>query len=170
MTSAASPSANQTSASAASTTSGSSTPQSGAVPAQLPVRSYASATKTASSTPPAAAGASAPNAKSTESSVNGSGPTAQGGSQPATNGVSDHGRKPSMVISATGSSGYTQNGGPVTRGRAVEHRSAVPDCRCSRRARGQPRDRGRPLSFADSPAHCQRRTPAINCSDSRQRP
>jgi translation initiation factor 4G len=114
MTSAASPSANQTSASAASTTSGSSTPQSGAVPAQLPVRSYASATKTASSTPPAAAGASAPNAKSTESSVNGSGPTAQGGSQPATNGVSDHGRKPSMVISATGSSGYTQNGGPVS--------------------------------------------------------
>jgi translation initiation factor 4G len=114
MTSAASPSANQTSASAASTTSGSSTPQSGAVPAQLPVRSYANATKTASSTPPAAAGASAQNAKSTDSSVNGSGPTTQGGSQPATNGVSEHGRKPSMVISATGSSGYTQNGGPVS--------------------------------------------------------
>jgi translation initiation factor 4G len=113
MTSAASPSANQTPASAASTISGSTTPQTGAVPAQ-PLRSYANAaTKTASSTPPAAAGASAQNAKSSES-VNGSGPTAQGGSQPATNGVSEHGRKPSMVISATGSSGYTQNGGPVS--------------------------------------------------------
>lgn len=118
MTSAAPSSAQQTPASA-SANSGSTTPQSGAVPAQLPVRSYANATKTASSTPPAAAGASS-NAKSTESPVNGSGPTAQGGSQPAQNGVSsgapsssEHGRKPSMVISATGSSGYTQNGGPV---------------------------------------------------------
>ena len=115
MTSAASPSAQQT---PASTTSGSSTPQSGAVPAQPPVRSYANATKTASSTPPAAAGASTQNAKSSESPVNGAGQAAQGGSQPAPNGVSngaaEHGRKPSMVISATGSSGYTQNGGPVS--------------------------------------------------------
>lgn len=113
MTSATPSSAQQTPANA-SATSGSTTPQSGAVPAQLPVRSYANATKTASSTPPAAAGASASNAKSTDAPVNGTGPTAQGGSQPATNGVSsEHGRKPSMVISATGSSGYTQNGGPV---------------------------------------------------------
>ena len=41
----------------------------------------------------------------------------QGGSSPAVNGMpngnSEHGRKPSMVISAQGSSGYTQNGGPV---------------------------------------------------------
>lgn len=120
MTSAASPSAQSNPAASASTTSGTTTPQSGAVPAQPPVRSYANATKTASSTPPAAAGASTSNAKSTESPINGTGPAVQGGSQPAINGVStgapsssEHGRKPSMVISATGSSGYTQNGGPV---------------------------------------------------------
>lgn len=40
--------------------------------------------------------------------------TAQGAPQAAANGVShDHSRKPSVVISATGATGYTQNGNPV---------------------------------------------------------
>ncbi|WPH02167.1 Hypothetical protein R9X50_00502200 [Acrodontium crateriforme] len=93
-------------------------PSSGAVPAQLPVRSYANATKTATQTPPTAAGASAQNAKSTNSPVNGTTPMAQGGSQAANttavpNGTADHGRKPSVVINASGATGYTPNGGPV---------------------------------------------------------
>jgi len=103
-------SANKAPTAASATTS----PLSGAVPAQLPVRSYANATKTASPAPPPPAGASAQNAKSTESPVNGTNPMAHGGSQPnGTPALADHGRKPSVVISASGASGYTPNGGPV---------------------------------------------------------
>lgn len=95
--------------------SGTTSPLPGAVPAQPPARSYASATKTASQVAAAPAGASAQNAKSTESPVNGANATAHGGSQP--NGTSnnnvDHGRKPSVVISASGASGSIPNGGPV---------------------------------------------------------
>ena len=104
-------------------TSDTTSPLSGAVPAQLPVRPYATATTTA--TPPPSAGASAPaqNAKpAIDSQINGA--MAQGGSQPITsnnnpgpNGTpashADHGRKPSVVINASGASGYTPNGGPV---------------------------------------------------------
>ena len=102
--------------------SGTTSPLSGAVPAQLPVRSYASATKTATQTPSTPAGASAPaqNAKPTsETPVNGADPMAQGGPQAVSavpNGTPnsvEHGRKPSVVISAAGASGYTPNGGPV---------------------------------------------------------
>ena len=96
-------------------------PLSGAVPAQQPGRSYASAI-TATQTPPTPAGASAPaqNAKPvSESPVNGTPQMAQGGPQVVSsvpNGTpssSEHGRKPSVVISASGASGYTPNGGPV---------------------------------------------------------
>ncbi|KAK5169473.1 uncharacterized protein LTR77_005449 [Saxophila tyrrhenica] len=93
---------------------------SGAVPAQLPGRSYASATKTASpaSTTPAGAPAPSQNAKpSTESPVNGATSMAQGGPQAASaapNGTpTEHGRKSSVIISAQGASGSTPNGGPV---------------------------------------------------------
>ncbi|SMQ49013.1 unnamed protein product [Zymoseptoria tritici ST99CH_3D7] len=116
------PASSQNSASAASharnssNNSGTTTPSSGAVPAQLPVRSYASATKTA--TPPTSVGASAPpqHAKSAaDSQMNGN--MAQGGSQPTHNGIangsSDHSRKPSVVINASGASGSYPNGGPV---------------------------------------------------------
>jgi translation initiation factor 4G len=101
--------------------SGTTTPLSGAVPAQLPGRSYASATKTATTTP-SPAGVSAPtqNAKlPTESPVNGANSMAQGAPQAAPtvpNGTpthTEHGRKPSVVINASGASGYTPNGGPV---------------------------------------------------------
>ncbi|KAK5125672.1 hypothetical protein LTR85_011946 [Meristemomyces frigidus] len=94
--------------------SGTTSPLAGAVPAQLPVRSYANATKTASPAPPTPAGASAQNAKSTDTPVNGANAMAQGGSQP--NGASahaDHGRKPSVVINASGASGQIPNGGAV---------------------------------------------------------
>ncbi|EME77413.1 uncharacterized protein MYCFIDRAFT_205490 [Pseudocercospora fijiensis CIRAD86] len=94
---------------------------SGAVPAQFPARSYATATKTA--TPPTLAGASAPaqNAKPTpDAHMNGA--MAQNGSQTA-NGAptgsansTDHGRKPSVVINASGASGNYPNGGPVQNG------------------------------------------------------
>ena len=123
MTSAIPPSAQtQPTTNAAPASPGTTSPLPGAVPAQLPVRSYANATKTATQTPPTPAGASAPaqNAKSTtESPVNGVNPMAQGGSPAASavpNGTpnhADHGRKPSVVISAAGTSGYTPNGGPV---------------------------------------------------------
>lgn len=102
-----------------SLSTGTTSPQSGAVPAQHPVRSYATATKTA--TPPTSAGASAPaqHAK-TASDTQMNGGSAQGGSQPnnsAMNGHgSDHGRKPSVVISASGASGSYPNGGPVQNG------------------------------------------------------
>ncbi|CAK4030499.1 Eukaryotic translation initiation factor 4 gamma [Lecanosticta acicola] len=97
--------------------SSTSSPLSGAVPAQHPVRSYATATKTA--TPPTSAGASAPaqNAKpAADNHMNG--PAAQGGSQPAhTNGMNgDHSRKPSVVINASGATGQYPNGGPVQNG------------------------------------------------------
>ena len=105
----------QLNANANATASGTTSPLSGAVPAQLPVRSYANATKTASPAPPPPAGASAQNAKSTESSVNGASPTAHGGSQPnGTSAHADHAKKPSVVINASGASGYTPNGGPVS--------------------------------------------------------
>ena len=106
---------------APSIASDSTSPLSGAVPAQQPGRSYASAI-TATQTPPTPAGASAPtqNAKSvSESPVNGATQMAQGGPQAVNtvpNGTpssSEHGRKPSVVISASGASGYTPNGGPV---------------------------------------------------------
>jgi translation initiation factor 4G len=96
---------------------------SGAVPAQLPGRSYASATKTATpnTSTPAGASSAAQNAKpASESPVNGANPMAQGGLQAGNtvaNGTpnsGDHGRKPSVVISASGASGYTPNGGPVS--------------------------------------------------------
>ena len=108
---------------ASSAVSGTISPLSGAVPAQLPVRSYANASKTATQTTPTPAGASAPtqNAKSaTESPVNGANAMAQGGSQAASavpNGTpshAEHGKKPSVVINASGASGYTPNGGPVS--------------------------------------------------------
>ena len=104
-----------------SAASGTTSPLSGAA-GTAPVRSYATATKTATPTPPTPAGASAPaqNAKSaTEPPVNGANAMAHGGSQAASsvpNGTpnhSEHGRKPSMTISASGASGYTPNGGPV---------------------------------------------------------
>ena len=105
---------------ASTAASGTNSALSGAVPAQLPGRSYASATKTASNISSTPAGASAQNAKpSTESPVNGANPMVQGGSQAAStvpNGTTnhtEHGRKPSVVISASGASGYTPNGGPV---------------------------------------------------------
>jgi translation initiation factor 4G len=96
---------------------------SGAVPAQLPGRSYASATKTATpnTSTPAGASSAAQNAKpASESPVNGANPMAQGGPHAGNtvpNGTpnsGDHGRKPSVVISASGASGYTPNGGPVS--------------------------------------------------------
>ncbi|QIW95143.1 hypothetical protein AMS68_000661 [Peltaster fructicola] len=86
---------------------------SGSVPAQQPARSYASATKTAS-----AQSANTPSSHhAQDSSMNGS-MTAQGSVQPAINGnipngTSDHSRKPSVVISASGASGHIPNGGPV---------------------------------------------------------
>nr|POE89770.1 hypothetical protein CFP56_20239 [Quercus suber] len=93
---------------------------SGAVPAQHPAaKSYASATKTATNISPAAAGASANNAKLGDASVNGANTMAQGGSQAANtgsgpNGMVDHSRKPSVVISASGTTyNNTPNGGPV---------------------------------------------------------
>lgn len=101
-----------------------SSPLSGAVPAQLPVRSYASATKTAtpaSSTPAGASSSAAHNAKpASDSPVNGANSMAQGGPQTGNtvpNGTpnsGDHGRKPSVTINASGASGYTPNGGPVS--------------------------------------------------------
>ena len=112
------------SGSAPAAASGTSSPPSGAVPAQLPGRSYASATKTASTSSFTPAGASAPssNAKpSTESPVNGANAMAQGGPQAASaaaNGnpsnSTEHGRKPSVIISASGASGSIPNGGPVS--------------------------------------------------------
>ena len=105
-----------------SATSGTTSPLPGAVPAQLPVRSYASATKTATQIPSTPAGASAPsqNAKpASDTPVNGIEAMAQGGPQAAStvpNGTPnhvEHGRKPSVVINASGASGYTPNGGPV---------------------------------------------------------
>jgi translation initiation factor 4G len=111
----------QSASSAPTIASSSNLPQSGAVPAPLPGRSYASATKTASTSSFTPAGASAPsqNAKpTTESPVNGATPMAQGGPQAASavpNGTpaTEHGRKPSVIISASGASGSTPNGGPV---------------------------------------------------------
>lgn len=108
-------------ATASTAASGPTSPLSGAVPAQQPGRSYASAI-TATQTPPTPAGASAPaqNAKSvSESPANGAPQMAQGGPQAGAtvpNGTpsnTEHGRKPSVVISASGASGYTPNGGPV---------------------------------------------------------
>jgi len=105
---------NATSASNANAASSTTSPLSGAVPAQLPVRSYANATKTASPAPSAQAGASAQNAKSADTPVNGANTMAHGGSQPnGTPAHMDHGRKPSVVISASGASGQIPNGGPV---------------------------------------------------------
>ncbi|GAB7363586.1 hypothetical protein MBLNU230_g4157t1 [Neophaeotheca triangularis] len=114
---------------ASSTASGTTSPLPGAVPAQPQARSYASAaTKTASHAPSASqAGASAPqqNAKqSTESPVNGSTQMQQGGSMVAnSNGLpngtsshSEHAKKPSVVINASGATGSTTNGGPVSSG------------------------------------------------------
>nr|POF18509.1 hypothetical protein CFP56_63053 [Quercus suber] len=124
MTSVIGPSApNQPNASttpSAATTSSPTNFTSGAVPAQHPAaKSYAHATKTATNIPPAAAGASANNAKSGDASINGANTMAQGGSQAANNGTTpngnvDHGRKPSVVISASGTT-YTNtpNGAPV---------------------------------------------------------
>ncbi|KAK1067928.1 hypothetical protein LTR74_006020 [Friedmanniomyces endolithicus] len=118
MTSAISPSVQQPphAISATPTASGTTSPLPGAVPAQLPARSYATATKTASPAPPTPAGASSQNAKSTESPVNGGTPTAHGGSQPngTTAAQAEHGKKPSVVISAAGASGTIPNGGPVS--------------------------------------------------------
>ncbi|KAM3421408.1 hypothetical protein BST61_g1802 [Cercospora zeina] len=107
----AAPTANTPSATTATTTS--SLPQ--AVSSQPAVKSYAHATKTA--TPPTSAGASAPAqnaAKSNDAQLNGS--MAQGGSQPPNHGASngtDHTRKTSVVINASGASGSFLNGGPV---------------------------------------------------------
>ena len=113
----------QEQASAPSTATDSTSPLSGAVPAQQPGRSYASAI-TATQTPPTPAGASAPaqNAKAvSESSVNGAPQTAQGGPQAANNvpngtPSSEHSRKPSVVISASGAAGSLPSGGPVQGG------------------------------------------------------
>ncbi|UJO20114.1 Eukaryotic translation initiation factor 4 gamma [Fulvia fulva] len=95
---------------------GTTSSSSGAVPAQLPVRSYANATKTATPTHPAGASAPAHNAKPASDNTQMNGTAAQGGSQPA-NGMnghaSDHTRKTSVVISASGASGSYPNGGPV---------------------------------------------------------
>ncbi|KAK3679462.1 hypothetical protein LTR78_001023 [Recurvomyces mirabilis] len=100
------------------TASGTTSPLPGAVPAQLPARSYATATKTASPASQTPAGASTQNAKSTDSPVNGAHPIAHGGSQPnganSNNTPADHARKPSVVISAAGASGSIPNGGPVS--------------------------------------------------------
>ncbi|KAF2724524.1 hypothetical protein K431DRAFT_145646 [Polychaeton citri CBS 116435] len=130
MTSAATPNAQNKSAAAAAIASNTTSSPAGAVPAQPPVRSYASAattTKTATPTPPAPAGASSQNAvKPTASPVNGgiaqggpqvpqSGNSNPGGTPGMANG-SEHGRKPSVVISASGASGYMPNGGPVSAG------------------------------------------------------
>lgn len=99
---------------ASTAASGTTSPSPGAVPAQSSARSYATATKTASPAPPPPAGASTHNAKSTASPVNGSNPMAQGGSGPnGTSAHADHARKPSVVINASGASGYISNGGPV---------------------------------------------------------
>lgn len=106
---------NPASTTSAPSSSATTAPPAGAVPAQLPVRSYASATKTA--TPPTSAGASAHNAKSAANpQMNGT--MAQGGSQPTAvngtaNGSADHSRKTSVVINAAGASGNYPNGGPV---------------------------------------------------------
>ncbi|GAB7350634.1 hypothetical protein MBLNU459_g1197t1 [Dothideomycetes sp. NU459] len=109
--------AGQTQPIAASTANAASTSASGtsspltAVPAQLPGRSYASATKTfsqaanQSSSGPSVAGAAAPSQHGKESAVNGK---TSGNMQ---NG--DHGRKPSVIISASGTTGQIPNGGPV---------------------------------------------------------
>ncbi|KAK5108940.1 hypothetical protein LTR62_007655 [Meristemomyces frigidus] len=115
MTSAVSPHAQLPSQSNNTTSAASTLPLTGAVPAQLPAKSYATATKTASLATQAPAGASAQNAKSNDTPVNGAHATAQGGSQP--NGAitnSDHARKPSVVINASGASGSIPNGGPVS--------------------------------------------------------
>lgn len=83
------------------------------MPAQLPARSPAAIT-TATHTPSAQAGASYNAKAAADAPVNGA--MAQGGSSAtsaAPNGTPDHGRKPSMVINASGASGYTPNGGPV---------------------------------------------------------
>ena len=109
-------------ANASTAASGFTSPLPGAVPAQQPARSYSSAI-TASQAPTTPAGVLAPsqNGKSvSESPVNGVGQMAQGGMQGGntvpngTPGNIDHGRKPSVVISASGTSGYTPNGGPVS--------------------------------------------------------
>ncbi|KXS95783.1 hypothetical protein AC578_6453 [Pseudocercospora eumusae] len=115
---------NQVSANASSNlTSAHSTSSSlnGAVPAQLPARSYANATKTA--TPPTLAGASAPaqNAKPTpDAHMNGAmaqnGPNTANGAPNGSATQPDHGRKPSVVINASGASGSYPNGGPVQNG------------------------------------------------------
>lgn len=113
---------------AAPATSGTTSPLPGAVPAQLPVRSYATATKTASQAAPTPAGASTHNATSTESPVNGANPIAHGGSQPnGTSANADHSRKPSVVINASGASGSIPNGGPVGQqtGRPPIHFGAI---------------------------------------------
>ncbi|OQO10396.1 hypothetical protein B0A48_03692 [Cryoendolithus antarcticus] len=168
MTSVATPVAQNTSntanqsADSASAPNGTSSSQSGAVPAQQPARSYANATKTATSTSPAAAGTSNNNAKSNaDAPVNGAGSIAQGGAQPAMNGApngaSDHGRKPSMVISPTGSSGYTQNGGPVGQaGRPpISFGSMNPSDGAQPSGQQQPHGSGAPLlnPRVISPAH-----------------
>ncbi|GAB1738590.1 hypothetical protein NU219Hw_g3391t1 [Hortaea werneckii] len=68
--------------------------------------------KTASAAASGPAGTSQ-NAKS-ESPVNGANTMAQGGPQPnGTTSQSDHGRKPSVVINASGATGQIPNGGPV---------------------------------------------------------
>jgi translation initiation factor 4G len=109
----------------AATAPDSTSPLSGAVPAQLPVRSYASAFKTATPTTSTPAGASAPaqNAKPvSDSPVNGASGMAQGGPQAGNtvpNGTPNsgtHGRKTSVVINANGASGSIPNGGPVSGG------------------------------------------------------
>lgn len=96
---------NATAAAAPSSTSGTTTP-SAAVPAQQPTRSYASAaTKSVQD-----------NGKA--SPVNGA-KTNNSSSQPASSSTTtamqngDHGRKPSVIISASGTSGQIPNGAPV---------------------------------------------------------
>lgn len=109
----------------ASTTSSPAT----AVPAQLPTKpSYANATKTAeNNTQSTSTGASLPvqhgkinsvspvNGKSSMSSTSPTVGAHSGSANSTTNGVSrnDHGRKASVVISASGASGQIPNGGPV---------------------------------------------------------
>jgi translation initiation factor 4G len=88
----------------------------GAVSAQPPAKSYATATKTATPSLPAGATAPAHNAKIADSHMNGA--MAQAGSQPANNTVNgnaahDHSRKTSVVITQSGASGSYPNGGPV---------------------------------------------------------
>lgn len=91
-------------ATAASTSASSTSSPLTAVPAQLPSRSYASATKSFSqaANSSSAAGASAPVQHGKQSPVNGK--NMQNG---------EHGRKPSVVISASGTTGQIPNGGPV---------------------------------------------------------